>query len=47
MQAACQQHVEHAVAKRIDRPSEATPQDVSQADWRAWELGLKGITLDR
>ncbi|MBI2897268.1 MAG: adenosylcobalamin-dependent ribonucleoside-diphosphate reductase [Deltaproteobacteria bacterium] len=47
MQAAFQEHVDNSVSKTVNLPHEATVAEVQGAYWRAWELGLKGITIFR
>ncbi len=47
MQAAWQRWVDNAVSKTINMPSNATKDDIMEAYIKAWEQGLKGITVYR
>jgi ribonucleoside-diphosphate reductase alpha chain len=47
MVAAVQQLTDEAVAKTINLPAAATPKDVLDIFWQAWEAGCKGITVYR
>jgi ribonucleoside-diphosphate reductase alpha chain len=47
MQVAFQKHVNNAASKTINLPQTATPEDIATIYRRAWEWGLKGITVFR
>lgn len=45
MQAALQRFVDNAISKTINFPAGATEEEVWQAYFRGWKLGLKGMTV--
>jgi ribonucleoside-diphosphate reductase alpha chain len=47
MQAAVQAHVDAAVSKTVNLPTDATPADVEAIYLDAWRAGCKGITVYR
>jgi ribonucleoside-diphosphate reductase alpha chain len=47
MQSAFQKYINNAVSKTINMPYSATPEDIGRVYIKAWELGLKGITVYR
>ncbi len=47
VQQAVQRHVDNAVAKTVNLPETATPDDVAAVYREAWQLGLKGVTVYR
>jgi ribonucleoside-diphosphate reductase alpha chain len=47
VQAAFQKHTDNAVSKTINLPQSATADDIAAIYARAWQMGLKGITVYR
>lgn len=47
MMAACQPFLSGAISKTVNLPYRATPEDIANIHLRAWELGLKAVTVFR
>jgi ribonucleoside-diphosphate reductase alpha chain len=47
VQVVFQTHVDNAVSKTINLPSDATPDDIRVIYSSAWKRGLKGVTVFR
>ncbi len=47
MMAACQPFITGAISKTINLPNDATTDDIANAYWLSWELGLKANALYR
>jgi ribonucleoside-diphosphate reductase alpha chain len=47
MQAVCQKYISHSISSTINIPNTATQEDVERIYVRAWQKGLKGVTVYR
>lgn len=47
LQAVAQKHIDHAISSTINLPSDVKEEEVARIYMKAWELGLKGVTIYR
>jgi len=47
IQAVIQRYTTNAISSTINLPNSVTKEEVAEIYWRAWELGLKGVTVYR
>jgi ribonucleoside-diphosphate reductase alpha chain len=47
MQAAIQQHIDHAISSTVNLAKDTTPEEVARIYFQAWKMGAKGVTVYR
>ncbi len=47
MQAAIQQHIDHAISSTVNLAKDTTPEEVAHIYFQAWKMGAKGVTVYR
>jgi ribonucleoside-diphosphate reductase alpha chain len=47
IQSVCQKYIDHSISSTINLPETVEPEEISEIYIRAWQYGLKGITIYR